>query len=345
MMKFDPEVHTKEFLLSNIDVALELAKNSAEFSVSPLSQECEVLRLANNRGWTVAHQLACYQTNWLTSDITKDFDVLRLNNEDGWTVAHYLAQYQPNWLASDASKDFHVLQLSAKNGWTVAHYLAQCQPKWLTSDASKDFDVLRLSVINGWTVAHALALHQPNCIHHEPLFHKQTLTLSFKGELLAEFISGRFGLYEGLDTATMAMKLIEQGAAYQHSTPMTIKVGGTLIKQGVLLLHDCYEPIIGFKQLQALYSTCAHNVAKIKRTDEHKSLEKWNGILGKSEKLLRQHLTAHPELFDIEHTIDIFCEPGNDLLRRIMAERTINTTLSDVFQTEHIPPAPEQGLY
>jgi hypothetical protein len=344
-MKFDAAIHTKAFLLSHPDIALELAERSNEFSVSPLTQDPDVLRLANNRGWTVAHQLACYQTNWLTLDISKDFDVLRLADESGWTVAHYLAQYQPNWLASDASKDFDVLRLSNEDGGTVAHYLAQCQPKWLTSDASKDFDVLRLSAKDGWTVANALALHQPNCITHEPLFHKQILTLKSEGKLLAEFISRRYGLYHDLDTATMAMKLIQQGAAYQHSTPMTIKVGDTLIKQGVLLLHDCYEPIIGFKQLQALYSTCAHNVAKIKRTYEQKSLAKWNDMLCKAENLLRQHLTKHPELFDREHTTDIFCEPVEDLLRRIMAERTINTTLSDVFQTELTPHFPEQGLY
>jgi hypothetical protein len=328
-----------------LTVAHYLAQYQPNWLTSDTSKDFDVLRLADESGWTVAHYLAQYQPNWLASDASKDFDVLRLSAKNGWTVAHYLAKCQPKWLTSDASKDFDVLRLSVINGWTVAHYLAQCQPNWLASDASKDFHVLRLSAKNGWTVAHALALHQPNCITHEPLFHKQILTLKSEGKLLAEFISRRYGLYQGLDTSTMAMKLIQQGAAYQHSTPMTIKVGKTLNKQGVLLLHDCYEPIVAFKQLQALYSTFAHNVAKIKRTDEHKSLAKWNGILGKSEKLLRQHLTAHPELFDIEHTIDMFCEPGDDLLRRIMTERTINTTLSDVFQTELTPHFPEQGLY
>jgi hypothetical protein len=443
-MKFDPAIHTKAFLLSHPGTALELAKHSNEFSVSPLAQDLnllcisdsegykiahllaeyqpqwlgteaaqnyDVLRLANKYGSTVAHTLAIYQPQWLNSDACKNFDVLQWGGSECYKIAHLLAEYQPQWLDSEAAQNYDVLRLANKYGSTVAHALARHQPQWLNSDASKNgdvlqwadtdgtsvahslakyqpqwleseaaqnFEVLRMSFKSGWTVAHVLAnyqsewlrseaaqnlevlrlatnqgttvalclvRYQPNSIHLESLFHKKILCMEYEGQMLAEFISQKYGKTQGLDTATMAMKLIEQGAAYQHSTPMTIKVGDTLIKQGVLLLHDCYEPIVAFKQLQALYSTFAHNVAKIKRTDEQKSLSKWNDMLGKAENLLRQHLTKHPELFDREHTTDIFCEPGDDLLRKIMAERTINTTLSDVFQTEHEPPISEQGLY
>jgi hypothetical protein len=441
-MKFDAAIHTKAFLLSHPDIALELAERSNEFSVSPLTQDLDVLRLSNghvtvaymlawhqsqwmeseaaqnhdvlrisnNTGKTVAHTLATVQTHWLNSEASKDFDVLRLTDGYGTSVAHTLAEFQPQWLGSEAAQNYDVLRISNKIGITVAHTLASTQTHWLNSKASRDFDVLRLADGYGTSVAHTLAhlqpqwlrseeaqnfeilrlatkqgltvahslvfqtdwlnseavqnfevlqltsnhgltvafwlaKNQPNSIHLESLFHKKILCVEYEGQILAEFISQKYGKTQGLDTATMAMKLIEQGAAYKHSTPMAIKVGETLIKQSKLVLDDGYEPIIGLKQLQALYSTCAHNVTKILSSEEQKSLSKWNDILGKAENLLRQHLNTHPELFSIPHTVDKFCEPGDELLKKIASERVFDSNFKFVQQVEHHEKAPEQGLY
>jgi hypothetical protein len=360
-MQFNPAIHTKEFLLDNPEVAFELARYSVEFSTcalasdleliglvdtwgftvahrlaqyqpkwidSAVSKSPEILRMASkNSGQTVAHMFAQYQPEWLKSEASKSPEILRLANIVGYTVAHWLAQYQPEWLKSDASKLPEILMLTSNGGWTVAHYLAHYQPEWLQSAASTSPEILQLTTDNGTTVARWLVDHQGESINHQPLMQKQILTLDFSGKLLAERFTEIYGDIHGLDTSTMAMKLIEQGAAYKHSKTIALKVGDTLLKQCKILIEDNLDAQIGLKQLMALYSTFSHNVSKIISTDQQKSLQKWQDILHKSENMIRQHLNTHPELYDIEHTVDIFCEPADDLLNKLQSERILSVEL------------------
>jgi hypothetical protein len=397
-MRFDPLIHTKEFLLSNPEVALSLAKDSEEFSKSSIANDfsvlcladasgntvahllaenhsdwlqsdavksSEVLFLANNGGWTVAHWLAKFQPEWLFSEASRSPEILSLADEHGVTVAHRLAQHQPEWLFSDASRLPEILRLADEHGLTVAHWLAQRQPKWLRSGSSKSYDILKLADKNGYTVAHWLAQFQPEwlrseaskthevlrmaansgitvafgilnheqCLMHGMLFQKEILALEHYDAILAEKITEKYSLSHGMNIPSIAMKLISQGAAYKHSVPMTVNVGHELIKQTQSLIDEYIQPLAALKQLQALFSTCARavvsadNVPTIIISGETHHLGEWQDIKIQSENMIRQHLNAYPELYDIEHTVDIFCEPADDLLKKLQTERILSVEM------------------
>ncbi len=74
-MEFDPVIHTKEFLIGNVDIAFKLAKNSAEFAVNSRANGTEILNLEVYRSHTVAHYLASNQPQWLRSDAAKNTDI------------------------------------------------------------------------------------------------------------------------------------------------------------------------------------------------------------------------------------------------------------------------------
>jgi hypothetical protein len=346
-MEFNPAIHTKEFLLNNPKVAFELADKSVEFSACALASDLELISLVVNAwGDTVAHRLAQHQSEWLRSDASKSVDILELANKNGYTVAHQIANYQSEWLRSDASKSVDILKLADKHGYTVAHTLAEYQPEWFQTDASKLSEILHLANELGYTVAYAM-LSDEQCLKHDPLFHKEILTLERDDAILAERITEIYSLSHGMNVPTMAMKLIEQGAAYKLSKPMALKVGDTLLKQCKILIEDNFDVQISLKQLMALYSTFSHNVSKIISTEQQKSLQQWQELLVKSEKLLCQHLSAHPELYDIEHTVDIFCEPADDLLKKIQSERILGEhfcRVQDSISGNDMEPS-KQGLY
>jgi propanediol dehydratase small subunit len=301
-------------------VAHWLAWHQPEWLQSDASKSPEILRLATDEGNTVAHYLAHIQPEWLRSEASNSPEILRLANEHGNTVAHRLAQHQPEWLQSDASKSPDILRLADKWGTTVAHYLAQHQPKWLLSEASNSPEILRLANENGLTVAFEILIYQSASVYHQPLMQKQILTLDFKGELLAEKFTEKYGDTHGLDTSTMAMKLIAQGAAYKHSQLLSLKVGNSLLKKCKFLIEDSLDAQISLKQLIALHSTFHHNVSKIISAEQQDSLQQWQDILLKSENMIRQHFNAYPELYDVEYAVDIFCEPADDLLKRLQSE-------------------------
>jgi hypothetical protein len=355
-MQFDPAIHTKEFLLSNPATALVLAEKSAEFATNELASDFEILRLvdggftaaynlaryqqewmsseaakslevlklANRGGFTVAHGLAAYQSEWVNSEDAKSFTILRLKGGGGNSVAHWLATFQSGWIDSEGAHNFDILMLANDDGKTVAHALALSESEWISSEAAKSLDILKLADVYGETVARYLVDNNKQSIHHQPIMQKQILTLQNEGKMLAEFITEKYKS-DGMDVSVMAMKLISQGAAYKHSKPIAITIGESLLKQSKALTMDNLEPVISFKQLQAAYSTFAHNVAKIISTQEQESLQEWQGLLLQSENMIRQHLNENPELYDIEYTVDIFCEPGDDLLKKLQSERAFGS--------------------
>jgi hypothetical protein len=300
-MQFDPAIHTKEFLLSNPKVAYELAEKSSEFATNELASDFLILSLDLGGGWTIAHRLAAYQKAWRKSAAANSNEVMRLANDYGSTVAHQLARWQSEWLHSEASKSYDIMSLSDNDGWTVAHFLV---------------------------------LRDKQCIYHQNIMQKQILTLQNEGKMLAEFIAEKYKS-DGMDVPVMAMKLIEQGAAYKHSVPMNVEIGESLLRECKLIIDDSREPLVTFKQLQAAHSTFAHNVAKIISTQEQESLHKWQGLLLQSENMIRQHLNKNPEIYDMEHTVDIFCEPGDDLLKKLQSERILASDLTSLSGLNH----------
>ena len=72
-------------------------------------EDPKILRLANEWGWTVAHQQAW--EGWTTEDP----DILRLADKRGWTIAHQ--QASRGWTTEDPE----LLRLANAYGSTVAH--------------------------------------------------------------------------------------------------------------------------------------------------------------------------------------------------------------------------------
>lgn len=319
-MEFEQSKHTKEFLMTNAGVALELAEKSEDFAVSELADDFDILSLRNSDGRTVAHYLAKYQSEWLSSNASKDPHILRLKHNGGTTVAHALA-YQKQWLSSVAAKDPHVLRLRNIGGYTVAHALASQQQQWISSDAVRDHEILGLEDDNGTTVANVLIAYNNEWHNYEFVFHKNILSLNAGEKLLAEIISIKYGKSYGMDVLAMALKMITQGAAYKHSKPLPLTVGESLIKQVKTIVNDSMEPLVTLKQIQALYSTFHHQIEKMKLLGEIKTLNKWQLMLVRAQGFLENHLNANPQLFEVEHSVDIFCEPGDDFLKKMTSER------------------------
>jgi hypothetical protein len=351
-MQFDPAIHTKEFLLNNKLVLEQLALNSESFALSELCEDVELLNTRANAR-SLAHILAKNQPLWLKSKSSRNNEVLKIKDGFCTTVAHYLAEYQSSWALSASAEDLDLLRTADTFGKMVVHVLAQHQPLWLKSEASKRHDILRLEDHDGWSVAQYLVGYQQESISHEPLFQKSILTLELKdiisskpnGKLLSEYILDTFKGKEGINTPAIAMKLIAQGAAFKQSQVMPLSDGNSILKQCKALIDDCFEPLIGLKQLQGLYSTCFHNISKIIATPEKKSLNQWQDILSKAEKMLRQHLLAHPALFNVEHAVDLFCEPAMDLMSQLISENNLMHAYTPEHQSLVDEPPAQRLLY
>jgi hypothetical protein len=322
-MEFNPAIHTKEFLLNNSKDVMELAKYSVEFSTSALASDLELISLViSGLGFTAAHYLAECQPEWLQSDASKSPEILRLASKSGFTVAHCLARFQTEWLHSEASKSTGILRLANNNGYTVAHWLAECQPRWLQSDASKSPEILLLADEDGVTVAHWLAQHQPEWLQSDASKSPDILRLASN------------------DGLTVAHWLARHQPEWLHN------VGDSLLNQCKALIEDNLDVQISLKQLMALYSTFHHNISKIVSTGQQKSVEQWHGLqslplwqelLVKSENMIRQHLNNNPSLYDIDHTVDIFCEPADDLLKQLQSERHLSAIQYSIDTTDIEP--------
>jgi hypothetical protein len=297
-MQFDPAIHTKDFLLSNPDVAFELAEKSSEFAKSDLACDMSILSLRES---DVGHVVPL-----------------------GVPLAHYLAQYQSDWIKSAAAADYGVLLLRNNFGVSVAHKLANYQEEWVKSDAAKNRINLQISDHDGNSVAHVF-MRKGLSMVHVPMFAKEILTITCDNELLAENIVEKHAKSHGITKDFMIMKLIGQGAAYKHSKPLAIAIGNSVLKQTKQLIEDCFEPAVAFKQSMALYSTFHHNIVKIRSSSDQKPLEKWRVVLQSAEDLLKNVLQSHPNLFDADIVPDIFCEPGVDAFNRLKSQRILGS--------------------
>jgi hypothetical protein len=328
-------------------LAYILSQNQPKWIKSEAVKDLVVLSLANDGGWTVAHELARIQPEWVNSDEAKCVNVLMLKCDNGWTVAHELARTHHEWVNFDAAKSINVLMLKNNNGWSVAHSLATYHPECLKSEDFTCFDVVKLKDNDDWSVAHAMIHNHNNSIQCERLFDKRFLTIESDGKFLAEYISEKYGESNGLGVGVMAMKLIHQGAAFKSSMPLSLEIGEFLLAQAKIIMEDIADNLIKLKQIVALYSTVYHQVKQIEPTKRQVNLKEWQLMLVSAETVLKSQIHTNPELLEIEHPIDIFCEPGDELLKRLASERVLK---SHMFAADDIePPAPEisdlKGLY
>lgn len=365
-MRFDPVIHTKDFLLSHSSQALKFAKEDADFAKSPLASDVSVLHIKDKNGQPLAHCLAQSHSEWLQSDALKDKAIMQISDSAGITLAHRLARHQPEWANSALAQDKTILQLSDSNGWSVAHTLAFNQPEWAKSDAANDKNILQMKNSSGWTVAHQLATSQPvwiasvaantkeilllmnkygwsvahemikhqACQANDLLFSKDILTLKYENKLLAEDFVERHIQCPGVSLDGMVMKLITQGAAYRHSRPIPIAVGKSLLAQAQALIEDCLEPQMAFKYAQALYSTVFHAVEITKLKLEQDQVEPWQDLLQNSEQIVIDNLRATPSFWEVEHFVDIFCEPAGVLIDRLKSEQNFKA-LSTINQSDN----------
>jgi hypothetical protein len=373
-MEFNPVTHTKDRIIANIDILLELVK-SKDFALSEMSQDkdllkvalirdgqtlahrlaafqpewvktsasqdVDVLRISMDSGLTVAHALAGSRSEWATSNAAEDFTILKLKDSSGISVAHTLAQFQSNWLNSKSSKNIEILSLKDNSGTTVAHKFADYEPKWLTSNEAKNLEVLMYQNDFGETVAGKAVAH-PECLLNECIFNKKILSIYENKKLLAETIFEKYGKKNGWDLTFIIMKMISQGAAYKHSKPVSDKTLKGIIKNTKELISDCCDPLISLRYAQALYSTCYHCIKNSGLDAQYFS--EFDKCLEASAEMIRQLLSKHPELVNSEIGIDIYCEPSDLLLKRIIAENTFSMG-NDNFSKNDVSTDTALGLY
>lgn len=329
-MIFDPAVHTKEFLMQNSEIALELAKKSKEFARSDLASDRTLLAVKGKCNRSVALVLAMNSHEWTLSATAQDVNVLKMRGMYGTTVAHTLAKHHDDWILTDASKSREILEMRDNEGDSVAHVLAYFNSKWSQTEASKNIDLLLMTNNLGHTVAFNMFHRFDVSFEHELLFRKEILKARHENKILAEVIYETKSRSQMLEFSAFIMKLIEIGAAYKHSSYIGISTGQKIVNQTIELIEDCLNAEVALRYASALYSTCYHAVRKHSEEQILKNEDKWIGLLVTSEQLIRQHFEKHSELYDTDHDVDILCEPANVLIKKIQSERTLNLGLDSV---------------
>jgi hypothetical protein len=364
-MQFNPLIHTKEFLLEDEFALAELARNSANFAQSDLANDEEILKeqvdplydytvahllainvkewalqkgaanfkilsLVDTNGLTVAHHLAMHQPEWIHTGSARQKNILNIRGSLGYTVAHTLATNQKEWTMMEIAQDYEVLTLRSDNNTTVAALIAKTNPKWMQSEASHDVDLLTLSCDSNISVAHGLLQH-PECMHHEPMFKKQVLTLFRSAtpeskiekriKLIAEELVDKFGKDSGINYSDMALRLISMGAAYVHSKPLSSKELKSITSQSLALISDCSEPEVAYKYALAFYSTLKNLYATAEILNFKSKCSEYQKEILIAERVLLDLINKNPYLLDKAHD-GIFCRPGEIFITHLIAERT-----------------------
>jgi hypothetical protein len=323
-MTYEPSIHTYAHLIENKDTLTELIIHSDCFCKSDLCENDVFLKelLCENTGDTVAHTLALNNSTWLKTQSSMRSEIISLKNHDGFTVAHYLAVRHVDLL----------LYAPASN-----------------------IDILTMKNNVGYSVALSLLRNNENSIYHTVFYDKRILSLSYRDKILAEEFVEIFTKTHGLSHADMAVKLIEQGAAYKPTRVIELDVGEEVFNRINTFVKECMEPLTVLRQLIALYSTASHNVFKLTQRVEAlqkkplKQLNAWTDILDASEKLLSNHVYTNTHLLQMDHFIDIECQPGHDMMKRIAHEINIKSSLNIEFprgssDMDALPPAQSSSI-
>ena len=110
----------------------------------------EILRIARENGWSVAHEMA--SLGYFSPEMMIE-DILKLTNASGCSVAYYAAKYTffPDW----AKRRRDILLLGDGQGTLVAHVLVEREK--LPSEMMTE-EVLKLTDASGCTVAYYAAV-------------------------------------------------------------------------------------------------------------------------------------------------------------------------------------------
>jgi len=71
-----------------------------EFEKRISQSDLNVLKLADNTGWTVAHEMAYRGCSFDHLDLKKIKKVLKIRNDEEWTVAHVMAIFEKTFVES-----------------------------------------------------------------------------------------------------------------------------------------------------------------------------------------------------------------------------------------------------
>lgn len=190
-MDFQPGIHTKNFLLENLDTLFSLANESPEFAVSHLASDIDLLiqslpddddngHEVPSSNWKLAHALASSQPEWLNSIASADKNVLLIEDDDGWTVAHSLAKHQGDWINTAAAKDMEILlRRTRSTNRSVIGTLAQHQSEWVSKLTKADLKTLCLveDTKTGLTIADLAVIHQHEALSDDLLNDTDFLTI------------------------------------------------------------------------------------------------------------------------------------------------------------------------
>lgn len=358
-MQFNPDLHTKDYLLNNtVDLgklcmyskdfalselaqdfeilscetkfgfssiaALQLASISKEWGLTKAAQSLDVLNIRSNDGQSTAHRLAKNNNKWMNTDAAENYDVLKIEDNSGITVAHTFAQYQKEWMESKAANDINILSLGRDRFYKVAHYLAVHNQGWILTNAAKNYDVLMIVGMDGATVSRYLTSNRL-ILSQDHLLNKKILCVADQMEVSnAEYIVRESD--SKIDYDEMIMILIKQGAAYKHSRCLDPAVGQSIFEQTNDLIESCAESKLKVKYLLALFSTCHYSHLKRLEVespskDFKNHNEIWLNLKKTSGEIIEKIFDAEPLLFDIEDFSDINCEPGVDFVHKIKAKK------------------------
>jgi hypothetical protein len=327
-MRFNPKIHTKEYLLLNNYELSELCESSVAFAKSNLAFDNDILKkvVEFKSGKTAAHLLAIYQPDWDVNRLKAElYEVFKLTETSSMSVAHWLSLKKNHfWIASDANQDPDILRLTNAHGVSVALSMARNNPQWMDTEASKNIELLSMQSHLQKSVAHGILDHD-NSIFHEPLMHKRILTLTCDGKLLAESFVEKHKKMHGIDTTTIAMKLISQGAAYKHSKLLQTKTAEEIINLTAELISECTEPAVSLKYSIALYSTINHAVEMVAKTSLSRGIGKLQNLLNTTEKLITDLLIANPSLEHLPINADIYCEAGEAFVKRCLTIQNLDS--------------------
>lgn len=322
-MRFNPRIHTKEFLLQNNDELSKLCESSAAFAKSNLAFDKDILKtiVESKSGKTTAHLLAIHQPEWDVSKLKSALEIFKLQESSLMSVAHWLSlKKNPYWTTFDANQDPDILQITNEHGVCVALSVARNIPQWMDTEASKNIELLSIQPHHHKSVALGLLDHDRS-FYHEILRHKRILTLTCDGKLFAESFVEKHKQMHGVDTASIAMMLISQGAAYKHSKLLQTKTGEEIIHLTSELISESTEPAVSLKYAIAVYSTINHAIEMVAKTSQSRGLGKWQNLLNTTGTLITELFIANPCLEQLPISADIYCEAGEAFVKRFLSIR------------------------
>lgn len=187
-MNFEPQIHTKQYLLDNKRILKAFAENSVDFARSQLAGDFDILTAAvdvegfnSELDWTtIGHVLAKKNAAWLENPSSQLERVLNIKDSNGWAIAHELATSQLGWASYPMSKNLDVLSITSDSSEEiVASVLAENNPTWIANLTVDDMDIFRLkwSSVPDQPVAKTILEHNASFLNDAVLQHPDFLSI------------------------------------------------------------------------------------------------------------------------------------------------------------------------